>query len=247
MAVSPNPLTYEGQLAQRVEELLPGMDNAERLRLLGVMDEADLRSSLAWLVSYAPQVFDYALVRDQAMTERLVGRVDAREEAEYLAEPEGYCTVCGANVSWFIGYEGAAALPRPAQARHRQRAPRAVRRRARAGGRVARGRYPVSAELSARRTAAAAALGDFKRETDKYIDTSGTVPRPDMGMWAWRLSSELASVLQRLEAEAAEAAPDSAAAQLAEVRLVLDAFDWEADDRQYALEKIEGIVNRSRT
>ncbi|MGO9080381.1 MAG: hypothetical protein ACLQDY_15285 [Streptosporangiaceae bacterium] len=32
--------------------------------------------------------------------------------------------------------------------------------------------------------------------------------------------------------------------QLAEVRAVLAAFDWEHDDRQYALEKIERIVTR---
>lgn len=30
--------------------------------------------------------------------------------------------------------------------------------------------------------------------------------------------------------------------RMAEVRAVLDAFDWEADDRQYALEKIDRIV-----
>jgi hypothetical protein len=30
---------------------------------------------------------------------------------------------------------------------------------------------------------------------------------------------------------------------LAEVRGVLEAFDWETDDRQYALEQIEQIVN----
>jgi hypothetical protein len=32
------------------------------------------------------------------------------------------------------------------------------------------------------------------------------------------------------------------ARQLAEVRAVLAAFDWESDDRQYALERIERIV-----
>jgi hypothetical protein len=32
------------------------------------------------------------------------------------------------------------------------------------------------------------------------------------------------------------------AARLAEVRAVLDVFDWEHDDRQYALEKIDRIV-----
>lgn len=31
-------------------------------------------------------------------------------------------------------------------------------------------------------------------------------------------------------------------ARLAEVRAVFDAFDWERDDRQYALEQIEMIV-----
>lgn len=33
------------------------------------------------------------------------------------------------------------------------------------------------------------------------------------------------------------------AAQLASVRAVLDAFDWEHDDRQYALEHIDDILN----
>ena len=23
-----------------------------------------------------------------------------------MAEPDGYCTVCGENASWFLGYEG---------------------------------------------------------------------------------------------------------------------------------------------
>jgi hypothetical protein len=102
----------------------------------------------------------------------------------------------------------------------------------------------VSAELAARRTAAAAVLGDFRRAADKFTgDTTRTVPRPDYSMWAWRLSSELASVLRRLEAEDAEAAPDPAAAQLARVRAVLRAFDWEAGDRQYALEQVGKIVN----
>ena len=36
---------------------------------------------------------------------------------------------------------------------------------------------------------------------------------------------------------------EAAAAQLAQIRLVFDAFDWETDDRQYALEQIEQIVN----
>jgi len=104
----------------------------------------------------------------------------------------------------------------------------------------------VSAELAARRTAAAAVLADFKRATDAYLDDPvKAAPRPDYSMWAWRLSSELRSVLQRLDDEAAPL--PAAAAQLAEVRALLEAFDWETGDRQYALEHIDDIVNgRSR-
>ena len=36
---------------------------------------------------------------------------------------------------------------------------------------------------------------------------------------------------------------EDAAAKLAEIRLVLDAFDWKSDDRQFALEQIDDIVN----
>jgi hypothetical protein len=48
-------------------------------------------------------------------------------------------------------------------------------------------------------------------------------------------------------APASGPAPSDAEALLAEVRLVLAAFDWETDDRQYALEQIDDIVNRGRT
>jgi hypothetical protein len=98
----------------------------------------------------------------------------------------------------------------------------------------------VSAELSARRTAAAAVLADFRSEYGKFLADPVNLRAPDYPVWVLRLAAELGSVLQRLEAEAAEPGP---AAQLAEVRAVLDAFDWEGDDRQYALEKIDGIVN----
>ena len=55
--------------------------------------------------------------------------------------------------------------------------------------------------------------------------------------------------LAKAEAARASVVPAdeaSAAAQLAEIRLVLEAFDWETDDRQYALEQIDDIVNRSQ-
>jgi len=73
----------------------------------------------------------------------------------------------------------------------------------------------MSAELGGRRAAAVAVLADFKRETDGYLDDPArAVARPDMGMWAWRLSSELASVLQRLDDE--DAAPVTPAAPVSD-------------------------------
>lgn len=142
----------------------------------------------------------------------------------------------------------------------------------------------MSAELAARRTAAAAVLGDFRRAADEFIDDSTRkVPRPDYSLWAFRLASEVLSLLQRLETEddravcacghprrvhnavvaggargfchecepggcgrctpAAAGTGGQADAQLAGVRQVLGGFDWETGDRQYALEKIDQIVN----
>jgi hypothetical protein len=92
--------TYEGQLAGRVAELLPGLATDERLELLGAMDPDDMRTSLAWLVSFAPQVFDFALVRDRAMVERLQERLDHQHDDD----PEPYCSACGAKAGIFIAH-----------------------------------------------------------------------------------------------------------------------------------------------
>lgn len=99
----PTPQTCEGQLAARVTELLGDVDLDARLELLGAMDEDDLRASLAWLVAYAPQWFDFALVRDEALVDRLQERLDE----EYANEPQPYCTVCGATIGIFIGHGNA--------------------------------------------------------------------------------------------------------------------------------------------
>jgi hypothetical protein len=56
-----------------------------------------------------------------------------------------------------------------------------------------------AAELAARKTAAAAAvLADFHRESDAYLDAGGSVP--DWSSYAFRLASELGSVLDQLAA-----------------------------------------------
>jgi hypothetical protein len=95
----------------------------------------------------------------------------------------------------------------------------------------------VSAELAARRTAAAALLADWHSEWHRYLGAPVDHRPPDYAVWVPRLASMLALLLDGL------AVDDTAAAQLAEVRAVLGAFDWETDDRQYALEKIDGLVN----
>jgi hypothetical protein len=100
----PPASTYDAQLAERVTELLPGMDTGDRLELLGVMDPGDMRTSLAWLASHAPQMFDFALVRDRAMVERLSARLDEDQADDDELAP--YCSACGEPIGHFIGYEG---------------------------------------------------------------------------------------------------------------------------------------------
>jgi hypothetical protein len=96
----PSATTYEGQLAKRVAELLPGADRDERLELLGVMDPDDMRASLAFIVSQYPNIFDFALVRDRQLVERLQDRLDH----QYDGDPEPYCSACGAFIGIFIGH-----------------------------------------------------------------------------------------------------------------------------------------------
>lgn len=95
----------------------------------------------------------------------------------------------------------------------------------------------MSAELAARRTAAAAAVADYKR-------AAGTADAADIAIWAARLADMLTYLLDELDGgDQAAAQFPAAAVQLAEIRLVLTAFDWETDDRQYALEAIDAIVS----
>lgn len=102
----------------------------------------------------------------------------------------------------------------------------------------------MSAELAVRRTAAAAVVADFDREANAYIAGTGEVP--DWSAWAWRLRTELVLVLDRLADEQPgtleQLGVDAVLRQLAAIRAVFDVFDWETDDRQYALEQIEDIL-----
>lgn len=97
---NPPPATREGQLAERAAELLPGAGTPERLELLGAMDPDDMRASLAFIASDYPRVFDFALVRDNELVERLQDRLDH----QYDDDPEPYCAACGADIGIFIGH-----------------------------------------------------------------------------------------------------------------------------------------------
>jgi hypothetical protein len=94
------------------------------------------------------------------------------------------------------------------------------------------------AELAAPCTAAAAVLADYQRSAAGGADVA------DRALWAARLADHLAVILRWLAYEdSAPALQPASAAQLEEIRLVLEAFDWETDDRQYALEQIDQILN----
>ena len=76
---------------------------------------------------------------------------------------------------------------------------------------------------------------------------AGSSPRPGSAASSrcrrpllMRECAELRRLLGQVLAVLAERQDESR--QLAEVRTVLAAFDWEFDDRQYALERIERIV-----
>jgi len=83
------------------------LTHPERSDLIKVMTPDEIKVILAHVAGYAPEVFDQALAdRSETFPDELFGRIEERDQAEYEAEPEGYCTVCDENVSWFLGYEG---------------------------------------------------------------------------------------------------------------------------------------------
>lgn len=90
--------SFAGQLAGRAAELLPGIGLDERLELLGAMDPDEAAACLAWLAAARPEIFDHALVRDEALVERLQDRLDH----QYDDDPQPYCSRCGADVGIFI-------------------------------------------------------------------------------------------------------------------------------------------------
>jgi hypothetical protein len=116
MTVNTTPDTYEGQLAARAAELLGELGTDGRLELLAVMDADDMRTSLAFILSRYPQVFDFALVRDRALVDRLSARLDEGQDDD----EEPYCSVCQASIGIFQAHgeawihyrgEGTAASP----------------------------------------------------------------------------------------------------------------------------------------
>ena len=66
---------------------------AERLELLGSMDDDVARLILAFVAEHAPAVFDAAIVE-----------LHGEDDDEDLDDEEPYCETCGALVGIFIGH-----------------------------------------------------------------------------------------------------------------------------------------------
>jgi hypothetical protein len=104
----------------------------------------------------------------------------------------------------------------------------------------------MSAELEARRIAAAAVLADFNklpqdREHDRLI----------IAAWAARLAAELGSLLEQLGHETPgpleQLGTDAVVRMLGQIRLVLDVLDWHDSGLfQDALEQIDDILRGER-
>jgi hypothetical protein len=98
------------------------------------------------------------------------------------------------------------------------------------------------AELAAQVTAARAIADDYSRVVDGFIDHDGADP-PWQTMYfrlqceLRRLAHGLAGALDDQQQAAGEAA------RLTAIRTVLCEFDWENDDRQLALERIDSIAD----
>jgi hypothetical protein len=98
MEADTSPATCEAHPATPAAGLLPAAGTGERLELLAVMDDDDMRTSLTIIASIFPQVFDFALVRDRATAGRLGARHDKDRD-----DQEPYCSACGAAVGIFRG------------------------------------------------------------------------------------------------------------------------------------------------
>ena len=88
----------------------------------------------------------------------------------------------------------------------------------------------IGAELAARRTSAGAVLGDFHRQADAYL--AGDVDEAALPDWcglAYRLATELRSILEQLAAGTALAGDGTARLSPADLATVLAALADAAD------------------
>jgi hypothetical protein len=96
-----------------------------------------------------------------------------------------------------------------------------------------------------------AGLDGVRRIAREALAEADATERPQYAYLLGRVESALRCLLDALDAEdstgpAPSPAPESDTATLAAIRLVLGSFDWETDDRQYALEQIDDILRGER-
>ena len=95
----------------------------------------------------------------------------------------------------------------------------------------------MTAGLEARRTVAAAVVADYHRALKAANDSREIT----WSHWAQKLALAVESLLAE-PGPHAQLGAEAAVQQLASIRNVLGAFDWETGDRQYALEWIARIA-----
>ena len=84
----------------------------DRTAMIEVMTAHEWSVLLSFVAGYAPGVFDRAVASrsgpsaDVTFADELWNRIDKRLAEEEADAPQGYCTVCGSNVGWFLSYTG---------------------------------------------------------------------------------------------------------------------------------------------
>jgi len=84
----------------------------ERAGMIDVMTAHEWSVLLSFIAGSAPGVFDAAVASrpgppgDVTFAGELRDRIDAKLAEEAADDPQGYCSACGGDVSWFLSFTG---------------------------------------------------------------------------------------------------------------------------------------------